>query len=106
MIAAVIRLLTLMALVLMPLGMASAPATASPMPADHVMMAGHCEGQSQDEQQVPAASMDCAAMCTAIPARVASAPTPLFQGAAPRTVGIAIAFDSIEPEIATPPPRA
>jgi hypothetical protein len=103
--AAVFRLLALIALVLMPIGMTGAPAAASAMPADHAMAAGHCEGQSGDEPQAPAASMDCTAMCTAIPAREAAAPTPLFQRPAPRTVAVAVAFEGVEPEIATPPPR-
>lgn len=102
---AVLRLLMLIALVAMPLGMAGAPAAASAMPADHAMAAGHCEGQS-GEEQAPAASMDCTAMCTAIPARDAAVPTPLFDRAAPRTTAIAIEFEGVDPEIATPPPRA
>jgi hypothetical protein len=104
--AAVLRLLALIALVLMPLGMAGAPAAASAMPADHAMAAGHCEGQPGDEQQAPSASMDCAAMCTAIPAREAEAPIPMFQRSNLAAVTVAVAFQGIEPELATPPPRA
>jgi hypothetical protein len=102
--ATVFRLLALIALVLMPMGMASAPAAASAMPADHGMAAGHCEGQSSSDE-APAANMDCTAMCTAIPAREPVAQPPLFQRASPQSAEIAIAFAGIEPEIATPPPR-
>ena len=101
--AAIFRLLALLALVLMPLGMSSAPAAASTMPADHGMTAGHCEGQSSSDE-APAAKMDCA-MCTAIPAREPVAQAPLFQRSAPRTIAFAFAFEGIVPETATPPPK-
>ncbi len=67
--AALIRLLTLLALVLMPIGMTGAPAAASPMPASHHMAAGHCDEQP-DEDQAPSSKMDCAAMCAALPATI------------------------------------
>lgn len=102
--AAVLRLLALIALVLMPIGMASAPAAASGMPADHAMAAGHCEGQSRSDE-APAPNMDCTAMCAAIPAREPVAQAPLFQRAAPRTIAFAFAFEGIVPETATPPPK-
>lgn len=102
--AAVFRLLALIALVLMPMGMAGAPAAASAMPADHGMAAGHCEGQSGSDE-APAANMDCTAMCTAIPARESVAQAPLFQRTAPRSIALAFAFEGIVPETATPPPK-
>jgi hypothetical protein len=104
MIAALFRLLTLLALVLMPIGMTSAPAAASPMPASHPMTAGHCDEQP-DQDQAPASRMDCAAMCTALPATDAAAPTPVFKPKAPRTIAVATRFDGIILEIATPPPK-
>ncbi len=102
--AAVLRLLALIALVLMPIGMASVPAAASAMPADHTMAAGHCEGQPGSEE-APAATMDCTAMCAAIPAREPVAKAPLFQRTALRTIVFAFAFEGIVPETATPPPK-
>jgi Spy/CpxP family protein refolding chaperone len=48
--AALLRLLTLLALVLMPIGMTSVPAAASPMPASHHMMTGHCDEQPQQDE--------------------------------------------------------
>lgn len=106
--AALLRLLTLLALVLVPIGMTSAPAAASPTPASHHMAAGHCDEQPEDDQ-APASKMDCAAMCatmcTALPAMDAAAPNPLLKPKAPRTIAVAKPFDGIILELATPPPR-
>lgn len=103
--AALFRLITLLALALMPFGMASAPAMNQPMPANHSMaQAGHCEGQPE-EDQAPASKMDCTAMCSALPATDAPTPTPRLKLAAPRSTAIVVAYAGIEPEIATPPPR-
>ena len=102
--AAMFRLLALIALVLMPIGMAGAPAAASTMPADHARAAGHCDQQSRSDE-APAVSMDCTAMCTAIPAREPATQAPLFQRPAPRAIAFAFAFEGIVPETATPPPK-
>jgi hypothetical protein len=105
MIAALMRLLTLLALVLMPLGMSSAPAAASPLPAGHAMAsASHCDDQP-DQDQAPVAKMDCAAMCTALPATDGPEPASALKPQAPRIIIIAMPFEGTEPEIATPPPR-
>lgn len=103
--AALLRLLTLLSLVLMPIGMTSAPAAASPMPANHHMMAGHCDKQSEKDQ-APASKMDCAAMCTALPATDLAATLAVLKPKAPRTIMAATRFHGIILEIATPPPRA
>jgi hypothetical protein len=102
--AALLRLLTMLALVLMPIGMTSAPAAASPVPASHHMTAGHCDEQPE-QNQAPASKMDCAAMCTALPATDSAAPNPVLMPKAPRTVAVATPFDGIILEIATPPPK-
>ena len=104
-VAAFIRLLALIALVIMPLGMAATPALAQPghhsMAANHAMPAGHC-----GEEQAPAPSkMDCTAACTALPASWTPMPEPALKPKAPRALSIAAPFSGIEPEIATPPPR-
>lgn len=105
MIAALTRLLTLLALVLMPLAMTGAPAAASPVPAGHAMAAAnHCDEQN-DQDQAPASRMDCTAMCTALPATDTPEPAPVLKPMTPRTIRVAMPFDGIEPEIATPPPR-
>lgn len=102
--AALLRLLTLLAMVLMPIGMTSAPAAASPMPANHHMMAGHCDKQSEKDQ-APASKMDCAAMCTALPATASAATISVLKPKALRTIASATRFDGIILETATPPPR-
>lgn len=107
--AAVLRLLALLALVIMPLGMAAAPALAQPahhaMAADHAMPAGHC-GEEQAPGKAPApAKMDCTAACTALPASTNPVVQPAIKPKAPRTISIAAPFSGIDPEIATPPPR-
>ena len=103
--AALLRLLALLALVLMPFGMAGAPAMAQPMPTQHAMASmGHCDEQ-RDQDEAPVSKMDCTAMCTALPATDAPAPAPALQPIVPRTIAIAVPFAGIEPELATPPPR-
>jgi hypothetical protein len=105
--AVVLRLLALVALIIMPFGMAATPALAQPadqaMAAGHGMPAGHC-GDQQAPEKAPA-KMDCTASCTALPASVAPTPKPLLKPKVLRTITISVPFADIEPEIATPPPR-
>ena len=105
MIAALFRLLTLLALVLMPFGMASAPASAQPV--DHAAMAqaGHCS-ELPDEDKAPVSKqMDCTAACTALPASSSPLPAAPLEPQTPRTIAIAKPFAGVALEIATPPPR-
>lgn len=103
--AALLRLLTLLALVLMPLGMAGTPVVAQTMPMNHNMASmGHCDGQPEQDE-APASKMDCTAMCTALPAADAPSPAPALKPMAARTMALAAPFTGIEPEIATPPPK-
>ena len=105
MIAALLRLLTLIALALMPLGMTGAPAVAQPMPMSHHMASnGHCDEQNSPDE-APASKMDCTAMCTALPATDAPAPAPGLKPVPPRSIALMASFAGIEPEIATPPPK-
>lgn len=105
--AAFLRLLALVALIVMPFGMASTPALAQPadqaMSIGHAMPTGHC-GDQQAPDKAPAL-MDCTAACTALPASIAPMPEPLLKPKALRTITISVPFADIEPEIATPPPR-
>lgn len=123
--AAILRLLALVALVLMPIGMAGGPAMAMPTPADHVMTQatpghhamtqqmpadhatmpmGHCDEQP-GEDNAPPSKMDCMAMCTAMLATAVLEPGPVMKLAAPRSLALSRPFSGIEPELATPPPR-
>lgn len=102
---ALLRLLTLLALVLMPIGMTNAPAAASSMPTSHDMaMVGHCNDQP-GEDETPVSKMDCTAMCAALLATDAPARTSILRPKAPRTIAIATPFVGVVPEIATPPPK-
>ena len=104
--SALFRLLALIALVLMPLGMGTAPALAAP--GQHSMMmagSGHCDEQ-QDRNSAPAQEqMDCTAACTALPASSAPVLAPALKPTAPRMTGVDTIFTGIEPEIAPPPPK-
>ena len=121
--SALMKLLTLVALLIMPFGMTAAPAMAQPMPADHAMMAmgevsqgsghaqhgwkaggGHCDDQPEQDK-APVSQMDCAAMCTALPATDAPAPARVAKLNAPRTIALVTPFTGVVLEIATPPPR-
>ena len=103
---AVLRLLTLVALVLMPFGMAGTAAIAQPVTANHaVAQQGHCDQQS-DQDKAPDHSshqMHCA-MCAALPAAEPPSPSALLRPIAPRIATVS-PFNGIELEIATPPPR-
>ena len=105
--AALVRIVTLLALVLMPFGMVGTKAYAQPMPAHHAMpQMGHCDEQP-DQGKAPAHSskqMHCA-MCAALPASEPPTPFAGLQPSAPRIIATVSPFDGIELEIATPPPK-
>ena len=102
------RLLVLLAVLLMPLGMA--PAVASASPADHhPMMAGmaqeHCPDQSNKHERNDGLAMCSMACASALPAQeVARDEMPLrhHQLVAPMTTQT---LHGILLEIATPPPK-
>ena len=98
MLAFCLRLMTLIALAMMPLGV---PAPAASVPS---ASSGHCSDRQEKAPSAPDANMHCAA-CTALPplapaASQSAAPAEPVQPAA--AVGT---FDSMELEIATPPPK-
>lgn len=104
MIAALVRLLTLLAVVLMPLGMAATPAAGQTIPMSHNMASsGHCEEQP-DQGEAPASNMDCT-VCVALPATDSPIPVSAMKPATPRRIALATPFAGIQPEIATPPPK-
>ena len=107
MIAALPRLLTLLALLLMPFGMVSAPAAAQPMPASHSMaQAEHCDEQpGQDKAPLHSSQQMHCAMCAALPAGDPPAPNAGLQPTAPRIIAVVSPVSGIELEIATPPPK-
>jgi len=99
--SAVLRMLALIALILMPLSMASAPASAQPVAA---APAGHCDDH-QKPSEIPAGpQMHCTA-CAALPAMEAPAPIPELSPQAPMLIALASFLTGIEPDTATPPPK-
>lgn len=98
--SALFRLLALIALLAMPGGMAGAPALAAPAPA----ASGHCE-QGHAPAEAPAQPQAHCAACAALPAFELPAPAATVVPTAPRLIARTQAIDSIEPEIATPPPK-
>ena len=104
--SALLRLLALIALVIMPFGMTSAPALAAPAHHDMAMAgAGHCDEQQDSDRATVQDRMDCTAACTALPAASAPVLAPPLKPTTPRTIAIVAPFHGVILEIATPPPR-
>ena len=99
--SAVLRLLALFALMLMPLSMGSAPATAQPVA---TAPAGHCDEQPQPEKAPAGPQVHCTA-CAALPAIDAPAPVAGMAPEMPVMIELAGSLAGIEPDIATPPPK-
>ena len=101
--AAVLRLFALLALMLMPLGMAGAPAHAQSAAS---APAGHCdEHQKQKPVDVPSAATVHCTGCAALPAIEAPPPIAELRPQMPMRLAPAELIEGIEPETATPPPR-
>lgn len=99
MLAAVMRLILLVALALMPMGMASAPAAVEVAAA-----AGHCDEHQQPAETPAKMDMHCAT-CAALPAIQVPVGDPELRPEMPRFARASSALSDTEPEIATPPPR-
>ena len=99
MVAAVTRLILLVALALMPMGMASAPAAATAAAA-----ASHCDEHQQPADAPAKMDMHCAT-CAALPAIQVPVRDPELRPEMPRFVRASSALSDTKPEIATPPPR-
>lgn len=101
---ALLSLVALVAMMLMPAGMALAPAAAHAATVAGPPADGHCDRQDEETGKAPA-TVDCKATCgalTAAPARV-SEPPPLPPP--PPAIGPARRIAGIILDIATPPPR-
>ena len=97
-----LRLLAMVALVLMPFTMTSAPAEAHAAPS--AMAEGHCS-EHPDAPAAPADMTQCMLMCAALPAAEPAAISSPVELRAPRAVAFAKPIHGIILEIATPPPR-
>jgi len=99
--SAFLRLLTLLALVLMPLSMASAPASAQPVASTPV---GHCDDHPQPAKAPAGAQMHCTG-CAALPAIDAPSPLAEIIPQMPLRIALAPYLAGVEPDTATPPPK-
>ena len=96
----VLRLMTLLALVLMPVGMGAAPAMASaPMASSE-----HCGEHEEDKSKPASMDMHCAA-CAALPAIAAPEQGSGIRPELPRLVRSTHVMPGSVLEIATPPPK-
>src|SRR3954464_14153274 len=98
------KLLLLAAVLLMPLGMGPAAASAHHA-STQAMPLGHCpdQGSSHDSKRgVPACTMACAA---ALPAAEIARSEPILVGSEPVRVAPAERLHGLHPETATPPPK-
>jgi hypothetical protein len=103
MIARVLRLLTLVALALMPFTMSAAPAKAHAMP--QATAEEHC-GDHQQPASAPVLDMaQCMLMCAALPASEPLSISPPDVPRAPRQLALDDPIIGIILDIATPPPR-
>ena len=99
--SAFLRLIALFALMLMPLSMASAPASAQPAAA---VPAGHCDEHQQPAKAPAGPQVHCTA-CAALPAIDAPAPVAELNPSMPMIIALASFLTGIEPDTATPPPK-
>lgn len=99
--SAVLRLLALLALVLMPLSMASATASAQPAA---TAPAGHCDDHQQPTKAPAGPQVHCTA-CAALPAMDAPAEIAEMAPQMPLLIALASFLAGIEPDTATPPPK-
>ena len=100
-----VRLMTLVALVLMPIGMANASAAAGPVERPAATALGHCEDKKSEDKAPESEAMACAAACAALAASPRPALAAPLKLKAQQTMAIEPSFNGIVLEIATPPPR-
>ena len=102
MVPALLRLMTLVALLFMPLSMASAPAAASPSAS--TSSSGHCDEHQKPAEAPTAPKAHCAA-CAALPAGDAPVAVEQLRPAILLNVEAERWITAREPDIDTPPPK-
>jgi hypothetical protein len=103
-----LHFVAMIALALMPIGMASAPAAAHSEPTTNPVSV-HCTDHQQapEAPTVPAKAMiDCTLMCAALTAAEAASPPDPPLPERPLLIASATPIAGIEPDIGTPPPRS
>lgn len=103
MISALLRLLTVFAVLLMPAAMVGAPAAAASTAAAQAT-AEHCGEHGEPEQGPEKASAHCVS-CSALPALEVPAPVDPLLPRTPMVLALVQGIDGITPDIATPPPK-
>ena len=106
--AMIAKLLTLLALVLMPFGMSPAAAEAMPAAAQHhaASTAAHCPApESEDSGKADQQSADCTVTCAALVAPAPTAAPPPALTPPPPARPLAGTRRGLHPEAATPPPK-
>ena len=103
----ILRFLTMLAILLMPLGMmGAAPASAMGHRASMAMPAGHCADMPQKDKKAPASPCcDCMVGCAAIPSRATCIEHEALAPMAALAASLNPAIHGLHPEAATPPPR-
>jgi hypothetical protein len=97
------KLLALVAVLLMPAGMANAAASAQQAAA--ATKASHCSGH-EEQEKAPLSGMDAQCMaCAGLPATQVPAAGARLLPSAPRLIALTNAISGIILEIATPPPK-
>ena len=98
----VMRLLTLVALVLMPFGMGAASA----VPAGQAPAAAHCEDQGSQPAEHPSdQAVDCAMACSMVAAAEARSGEAVPNHRLPSDRLLARRGTGLHPDTATPPPK-
>jgi hypothetical protein len=108
--SAIAKFLIMLAVLVMPFGMAPA-AAAHPSQDAMAMHAGmamqHCPEPSSDQHQPKGAMAACTMACaSALPAMDLVRSEPLDPRAAPAIASVDSGIDGLHPETATPPPRS
>ncbi len=98
--SALFRLLAFVAVLLMPLGMATRPAAA----AQPASAAGHCD-EHQEPVDAPAAPKPHCTGCAALPADEAPEAIADLRPKAPMLLALADFRAGVEPDTITPPPK-
>lgn len=97
----VLRMFAIVAVLLMPAGMAAAPAFAQPAATGEE---GHCGDHEQPTQETGKSQLHCMA-CGALPALPTSAEAAALLPKPPKVIARTRAISGIVLEIATPPPK-
>lgn len=116
----ILRILTLLAVLLSPLAMVHAPATAASGPAAETVAAhhaasmlasaeagtgDHCPDRDGDPASGRSAALDCAIACAALPATIDRLTLPPRLPALPAATPPCAGVHGLAPEADTPPPR-